>query len=178
MLGCYENFPENVHAVTSIGYQESARDVQKAILRAFHLLNHETYNLCAVMPYLKQNCEVGFEFGVAEGFDFSFLDKKELDQCLKIVDEKELQKLDFFCVVRYHSVRKDGKRVPLRFDYHVFRFIFQQGGLEMRIRHERGSQRVTLEELTDFITKKINAELSRRRLTPLFFGAFKKVCIT
>jgi hypothetical protein len=178
LLGRYENFPENVHAVTSFGYQESAKEVQKAILCAFHVLNHETCDLCAVTPYLKQNCEVGFEFGVAEGFDFSFLDQKELDQYLKIVDEKELQTLDFFCVVRYHRARKDGKWVPLRFDYHVLRFAFQEDGLEMKVRHERGSQRVTLEELTDFITKKINAELSRRRLTPLFFEAFKKVCIT
>ena len=178
MLGYYENFPENVHALASFDYQESAKDVQKAILCAFHNLNHEICDLGSVTPYLKQNCEVSFEFGVAEGNDFSFLDQKELDQCLDSVDEKELRTLDFFFVVRYHLVKEDGRRVPLRFDYHVFRFIFQQGGLEMRIRHERGSQRVTLEELTDFITKKINAELSRRRLTPLFFGAFKKVCIT
>jgi hypothetical protein len=178
LRGQYENFPEKVHAITSFSYQESAKDVQKAILCAFQLLNHATCDLGAVTPYLKQNCEVGFEFGVAEGFDFSFLDQKKLDQCLKIVDEKELQTLDFFFVVRYHRVRKDDKRVPLRFDYHVLRFVFQEGGLEMKVRHERGSQRVTLEELTDFITKKINVELSRRRLTPLFFGAFKKVCIT
>jgi hypothetical protein len=175
LLGRYENFPEAVHAVALFDYQDSAKDVQKAILCAFHQLNHERYDLDAVTPYLKQKCEVGFEFGVAEGFNFNFLDQKELDQCLKSIAEKELQTLDFFFVVRYHLVREGGKRVPLRFDYHVLRFSFQEGGLELRIRHERGSQRVTLDDLTAFIAKRINAELSRRELTPLILVAFKKV---
>ena len=175
MLGRYENFPESVHAVALFDYQDSAKEVQKAILCALHNLNHERYDLDAVTPYLKQNCEVSFEFGVAEGFDFNFLDQKELDQCLRSVAEKELQTLDFFFAVRYHLIREGGKRVPLRFDYHVLRFTFQESGLELRIRHERGTQRVTLDDLTDFIAKQINAELSRRELTPLILGAFEKV---
>ncbi len=175
MLGRYENFPKNIHALALFDYHDSAKAVQKAILSTFHNLNHEIFDLGEVTPYLQQKCEVGFEFGVAEGFDFSFLDQNELDQCLKIVEEKELQILDFFFVVRYHLVREGGRRVPLRFDYQVLRFVFQEGGLEMRIRHERGSQRVTVDDLTAFITKKINAELSRRSLTPLFLTAFENV---
>ena len=175
MLGRYENFPESVHGVALFDYQDSARKVQKAILCALHHLNHERYDLDAVTPYLKQKCEVSFEFGVAEGFDFNFLDQKELDQCLRSVAEKELQTLDFFFVVRYHIIREGSKRVPLRFDYHVLRFSVQESGLEMRIRHEKGTQRVTLDDLTDFIAKRINAELSRRELTPLILGAFEKV---
>jgi len=175
LLGRYENFPETVHGVALFDYQDSARKVQKAILCALHNLNHERYDLDAVTPYLKQKCEVGFEFGVAEGFDFNFLDQKELDQCLKSVAEKELQTLDFFFAVRYHIIREDSKRVPLRFDYHVLRFSFQESGLELRIRHERGTQRVPLDDLIDFIAKRINAELSRGQLTPLILGAFEKV---
>ena len=177
MLGRYENFPENVHGVALFDYQDSARRVQQAILCALHHLNHERYDLDAVIPYLKQKCEVGFEFGVAEGFDFNFLDQKELDQCLRSVAEKELQTLDFFFAVRYHLIREGGKRVPLRFDYHVLRFSFQESGLELRIRHERGTQRVPLDDLTDFLVKQINVELSRRQLTALFFGNFEKVSL-
>lgn len=175
MLGRYENFPESVHGVALFDYQDSARKVQQAILCALHHLNHERYDLDAVTPYLKQKCEVSFEFGVAEGFDFNFLDQKELDQCLRSVAEEELQTLDFFFAVRYHLIREGGKRVPLRFDYHVLRFSFQESGLELRIRHERGTQRVPLDDLIDFIAKRINAELSRRELTPLILGAFEKV---
>ena len=175
MLGRYENFPENVHAVALFDYQDSAKEVQQAILCALHHLNYERYDLDAVTPYLKQKCEVSFEFGVAEGFEFTFLDQKELDQCLRGVAEKELQTLDFFFVVRYHIIREGSKRVPLRFDYHVLRFSFQESGLEMRIRHEKGAQRVTLDDLTAFIAKRINAEFSRRQLTPLILGYFEKV---
>lgn len=177
MLGRYENFPENVHGVALFEYQDSAKEVQKAILCTFHCLNQETFDLGAVTPYLKQNCEVGFEFGVADGVDFNFLDQKELDRCLKSVDETEVETFDFFFSVCYHLAGDGGKRVPLRFDYHVLRFLFQEGGLELRIRHERGTQRVPLDDLTDFLVKQINIELSRRQLTPLFFGTFKKVSI-
>ncbi len=177
MLGRYENFPENVHGVAFFEYQDSAKEVQKAILCTFHCLNQETFDLGAVTPYLKQNCEVGFEFGVADGVDFNFLDQKELDRCLKSVDETEVETLDFFFSVCYHRVRDGSKRLPLRFDYYVLRFLFQEGGLELRIRHERGTQRVPLDDLTDFLVKQINIELSRRQLAPLFLGAFKKVSI-
>jgi hypothetical protein len=177
LLGRYENFPENVHGITLFEYQDSAKEVQKAILCTFHRLNQETFDLGAVTPYLRQKCEVSFEFGVADGAGFNFLDHKELEQCLKSVDETEVETLDFFFTVCYHSVRDDGKRVPLRFDYYVLRFSFQEGGLELRIRHERGTQRVPLDDLADFLVKQINVELSRRQLTPLFFGAFKKVSI-
>ena len=177
MLGRYINFPENVHSITSFGYQDSTKDVQKAILSIFHRLNNEVCDLGEITPFLTQKCKVGFEFGVAEGVDFNFLDQKEVDKCLKFVDENELKKLDFFFVVRYHLVKEDGKRVPLRFDYHVLRFVFQESGLEMRIRHEKGSQRVTPDDLTAFITEKINTELYQRQLSPLLSGAFEKTGI-
>lgn len=175
MLGHYKNFPENVHGIALFGYQDSAKNIQRAILCALHHLNDKSFDLGAVTPYLKQKCEVSFEFGVADGFDFNFLDQKELDRCLKNVAEKELQTLDFFFVVRYHSSRENGKRIPLRFDYHVLRFMFQESGLELQIRHEKGSQRVPLDDLTYFVVKQVNAGLFRRRLSPLIFGNFEKV---
>ena len=177
MFGLYENFPENVHGITFFEYQDSAKEVQKAILCTFSRLNQEIFDLGAVTPYLKQNCEVSFEFGVAEGAGFNFLDPKELEQCLNCVDETEVETLDFFFAVCYHRAGDGGKRVPLRFDYYVLRFSFQEGGLELRIRHERGTRRVPLDDLADFLVKQINVELSQRQLTPLFFGAFKKVSI-
>jgi hypothetical protein len=177
LLGRYENFPENVHGITIFEYHDSAEELQRAVLCTFHRLNQETFDLGAVTPYMKQKCEVSFEFGVAEGVAFNFFDQKELERCLKNIDEAEAETLDFFFTVCYHSVRDGGKRVPLKFDYYVLRFLFEEGGLELRIRHERGTQRVPLDDLTDFLVKQINAELSQRQLPPLFFGAFKKVSI-
>jgi len=178
LLGCYSNFPKNIHGISSFQYFDSAKGLQQAILCAFFRLNSESVDLGTVNPYLKQNCVVSFEFGVADGFDFNFLDQNELTRCLTGVDENELQTLDFFFAVRYHLVRDDGKRVPLKFDYLVLRFLFQEGGLELQIRHEKGPQRVQSEDLTEFLVKQINFELSRKQLMPLFCGGFGKVSLT
>lgn len=167
MLGRYENFPEVIHGVVRFIYESSTRDVQQTILRALHNLNHEVCGLGALTLHLPQECEVSFELGVAEDFDFNFLDEKELYRFQSSIIEKELPTLDFFFVVRYHVVNDDGKRVPLKFDYHMLRFMFQENSIELRICHERGPQRVPLEDLVTLIVERINEELSQRQLKSL-----------
>jgi hypothetical protein len=167
LLGRYENFPEIIHGVARFTCESPIRRVQQTILAALHNLNHEVCGLSAIAPHLPQKCEVGFELGVAEDFDFNFLDKKELDRFQTSMVEKELSTLDFFFVVRYHVVNDRRKRVPLKFDYHMLRFMFQESSMELRICHERGTQRVPLEDLINFMTKRINEELSQRQLKPL-----------
>jgi len=167
LLGRYENFPEIIHGVARFTCESPIRRVQQTILAALHNLNHEVHGLSAIAPHLPQKCEVSFELGVAEDFDFNFLDKKELDRFQRSMVEKELSTLDFFFVVRYHVVNDRRKRVPLKFDYHMLRFMFQENSMELRICHERGTQRVPLEDLINFIAKRINEELSQRQLKPL-----------
>jgi hypothetical protein len=167
LLGRYENFPEIIHGVARFTCESPIRRVQQTILVALHNLNHEVCGLSAIAPHLPQKCEVSFELGVAEDFDFNFLDKKELDRFQKSMVEKELSTLDFFFVVRYHVVNDRRKRIPLKFDYHMLRFMFQENSIELRICHERGTQRVPLEDFTTFTTKRINEELSQRQLKPL-----------
>jgi hypothetical protein len=168
LLGNYEKFPEAIHGIALFNHQDSAKNIQQAILRTLHSLNHEVYDLSAVTPYLKQKYKVGFEFGVADGSAFNFLDEKELEKCLKIINEKELQTLDFFFVIRYHATNEGGKRIPLRFDYHLLRFIFQKDHLEMQIRHEKGIQRIPIDDFTDFIAERI-------KLNSLVLAHFEKV---
>ena len=167
MLGRYENFPEIIHGVARFTCKSSIRTVQQTILSVLHRLNRETCGLRAITPHLLQECEVSFELGAAEDFDFNFLDHKELDRFLRSILEKELSTLDFFFVVRYHVLNDKGKRVPLKFDYHMLRFTFQENSVELRICHERGTQRFPLEDLITFMTKRINEELSKRQLKPL-----------
>jgi len=176
LLGYYKNFPENVHATALFGSQEPVKEVQQAIVWALYQLNSETVDLGAVTPYMAQQCTVSFEVGVADGYDFNFLDRKELERCLGQVTEKRLQYMDFFFVARYH-VNQEGKRVPLRFDYHVLRFSFFNDKVELRIRHERGTQRLTLDDLTRFLAEKLSLEMSRRGLLPLLLEGFEKTRI-
>lgn len=167
MLGRYENFPEVIHGVARFTFKSPIKKVQQAILRALHQLNQEICGLNAVTPHLPPDIEVSFEVGVAEDVEFNYLDEEELDRFQTSIVEKELSILDFFFVVRYHVVNDRGKRIPLKFDYHMLRFTFTEKSVELRVRHERGTQRVPLEDLVTFITNRINEELSQKRLKPL-----------
>jgi len=166
LLGRYENFPETIHGVAQFTHRLSIRKLQQAILHALHRLNQDTYSLNTIAPFSSLQCEVSFEFGVAEGILFNYLDREEIDRFQKSVVKRALPLLDFLCVVRYY-VAKEGKRVPLRFDYHLVRLMFYRNSVQLQIFHERGTQRVSLEDLITFITKQIMNELSQRQLKPL-----------
>lgn len=167
MLGRYENFPEVIHGRAQFTFQGSAREVQQAILCSFHRLNRKVYRLDVIASHLSQKCEVGFEFGVAEEMVFNYLDEEELDRFEKCIVKKELPIMDFFCAVHYHTVNKNGKRIPLKFDYHLIRFTFHGKSVELWVSHERGPQHVPLQAFIDFITSHINEELSKGKLKPL-----------
>jgi hypothetical protein len=167
LLGLYKNFPEVIHGVAQLSFKSPNEEVQQAILCALQQLNQWVCGLNVVTPYSPSGIEVSFEVGVAEEFDFNYLDKEELERFQKSIVKKGLSILDFFCVIRYHVVNEKGKRVPLKFDYQLLRFMFQENSMELRICHERGTQRVPPEDLITFITKRVNEELSKRRLKPL-----------
>lgn len=166
LLGRYENFPGLIHGVARFASPSSTAQVQQAILHALYQLNHEVCSLKEVVLFSTLKCEVSFEFGVAEGGGFNYLDAKELGRLRKSIAKKVLSVIDFFCVIRYH-VNKEGKRVPLKFDYQMLRFMFHNGSVELRVIHERGVQRVSLGDLITFIVKHTNEEISKERLKPL-----------
>ena len=166
MLGRYENFPDTVHSVARFTHQSTERKLQQAILRALHRLNQERRDLNTISPFSKPRCEVSFELGVAEGITFNYLDREEFERFQKSIKKEAPPTLDFFCVVRYHALKK-GRRIPLRFDYHLLRFMFHKNGVELRIAHERGTRRVCLEDLVNFIAKRVDEELPKKRLTSL-----------
>jgi len=112
---------------------------------------------------------LNFEFGVAEENAFNFLDKEELDRLHKSLDETKepLRMLDFFCATRYHTTTQNGKRKALKFDYVLLRFIFHRRTMQLFLVHERGTQRIPLEDFASFLTNRINRELSKTQQKPL-----------
>jgi hypothetical protein len=161
LLGHYENFPTVIHNVSRFTHQSTEKKLQKVILRVFHRLNQEKRDLNVLSPFFSSKCEVSFEFGVAEGITFNYLDEEELKQFQKDITKEALPTLDFFCVVRYHAL-KEGRHVPLKFDYHLLRFVFHGNNVEMQISHERGTRRVSLEDLANFIIGQISEELPQK----------------
>ena len=175
MLGEYKNFPKNIQGIALLRYQESTKSIQKTILHTFNKLNQDISNFFDVTPYLCQNCKVGFEFGIADSIDFIFLDNKVLERCERNLSENNWNSIDFFIIICYYRIKEDNKRVPLKFDSHIIRFIFYKDFLELQIHHEKGPQHISLDDLTDFITKKINSELSQQKLSPMILQDFSKV---
>ena len=167
MLGHYNNFPGIIHGDAQFICKSSTTKVQQTILSALHHLNQEVCSLSTIIPYLLQECEVSFEIGVAENFNFTFLDNKELERLHRHITERNFPTLDLLCVVRYHVTTNGRKRVPLKFDYHLLRFLFQEQSLEILVCHERGTQRIPVEDLIRFVTKRINEGLSQNRLERL-----------
>ena len=109
------------------------------------------------------NCAVNFEFGVADGDTFNFLDEEELKRLENTLKEQALRILDIFCAARYQITEAHGKRRSLRSDYNMLRFAFYRKNMELFIYHERGIQRLPLEDLALFIKNQFNKELAYRQ---------------
>jgi len=167
LLGKYEKFPQIVHGIGSFTYKFPARALQEVVIQIFHRLNRQTYDLSDITHLPSSQCKVSFEVGIAEDISFNFLDDEELERFQKSVQKDALPFLDFFCVVRYHVVKTGEKWVPLKFDHYFLRFIFYQRDLELRIVHERGTQRIHLEDFINFAINQINNELTKRKLETL-----------
>ena len=109
------------------------------------------------------NCTVNFEFGIADADTFNFLDEEELKKIQKTLKQQQaLPVLDIYCVARYHLTEADGKHRPLKFDYGMLRFAFGRKNMELFVYHERGTQRIPLEDLVIFIRDQVNEQLAQK----------------
>jgi len=159
LLGRYENFPQVVHGIARFTFPSSMRQLQNAVVEVAHQLNHEVCSVKDFTKFLTSKCKVSFEFGIAEDMSFNYLDKEELERFKKQIETKPLRIIDIFSVIRYHTVNAKGKNTPLKFDYNMLRLTFSRKTVELLVSHERGNQRVSLEDFVAFLTRKINEKL-------------------
>ncbi len=162
MLGHYESFPEIVHGVAQLSYKTSPKKVQQALVIVFYQLNQEKGKLREMGYSFPADCEANFEFGVGDEATFTFLDKIELSRLEREIESSVLTFLDFLCALQYHVVDESGRRMPLKFDYYLLRFMFDKNFVEFLVSHERGPQRVHVEDLIGFLVGRIEKELDRR----------------
>lgn len=166
MLGFYEDFPAFPHAKADFTCAASVKTLQEAILTTAYSLNKQEYDLNAIAP-TEISCKIGFEFGIAERASFNYLDREEMERFRKSLTKKEtVFNADFLCIVKYH-VTDGEKRQPLKFDNYMLRFIFRKPQMQLRVFHEKGTQRLSMEELIEFLTKQVNAELKKLEAKPL-----------
>jgi len=162
LLGRYDNFPASIHGTARFTYQISTQQLQQAMLHAFYQLNQQKNDLKSVTRASPANCSVGFEFGVADADTFNFLDEEELKKIEDALKQQALRILDVFCAARY-IIETAGKSKSLKFDYNMLRFAYQRKNMELFIYHERGIQRIPLEDLAIFLKNQINQELADRK---------------
>lgn len=165
MYGTYENFPEIYHSISRFSHRTSAKKLQRVIIQSLCKLNRKKDGP-KLPEFTKYSIEIELELGVADGLTFNYIDREISRDYQKRVRRKALPTLDFLCIVRYYAATKKTRR-PLRFDYHMLRFSFNEEEVELRVYHERGTRRLSIEDLVNFLIGEINQELTRRKLSPL-----------
>jgi hypothetical protein len=163
MLGVYENFPEGIQKIAFFTTSVSYKKLQQALTEILHRLNTETSRLEDLGNPSIPQCQIAFEFGIADTQTFNYLDDKEMKEVLNRISERAFSIMDFLCVLRYYRTKNE-KQTPLRFDYYMFRLKFDKGMIEMRIFHERGSMHISPEEIANLVRDKVNAAFSRKVL--------------
>ncbi|MEM2947782.1 MAG: hypothetical protein QXN96_06070 [Candidatus Bathyarchaeia archaeon] len=163
MLGVYENFPINVHRVIRLAATISNKTLQRTLVQCLEKLNSENLSLQKVTSPSTSDCTVAFEFGIADGDIFNYLESEEVQRVLKEIRRAPLQIMDFFCALRYYR-EQNGKKHPLKFDYYMLRLIFNKGSVEALVFHERGPRHVPPEDLVNLIIERVNQFYSRKVL--------------
>jgi hypothetical protein len=166
LLGFYQDFPEIPHAKATFTSANPAKTLQKAVAKVAGNLNTQEFVLETIAHATQDNCNVGFELGIAEATTFNYLTSEEVDRFIMSLTEKSVLNIDLLCIVKYHLASRQ-KRRPLKFDYYLLRFIFRRSEAQLRVFHERGAQHLSIEELVEFLTKQINIELEKMKAKPL-----------
>lgn len=162
-LGFYESFPKKVHKTARFVSSTSERRLQEALIRVLHDLNKQSFNMGDILDPIEDHSLVVFEFGVAEGSNFTFLDEEEANGILRVIRKNPFQSLDLLCAIGYYKLSKE-KRTPLKFDYYMLRLGFNQKSVEIKVFHERGPMRLPPEDIAWFLADRINDAFSRKVL--------------
>lgn len=164
MKGIFENFPDLYHGVALFSCRASAKNIQRVIISIFYRINRGE---ALKLPILSsQGIQLFLEVGIAEGLAFNFIDDEEKDRWLSLLENASFKTLDFLCIARYY-ISEVEKRKPLKFDYYMLRFIFGSETIELIIYHEKGTRRLSIEDLIKMLSEKINEELIKMGEAPL-----------
>ena len=160
--GFYRHFPEISHKLVSFVASASDKKVQEALVNTLKKTNAKTFSLDALTDPSVENCSVTFEFGIAEDNDFSFLNEEESERARRIIRTEPLQILDVVCAIRYHRC-VEGKKVPLKFDYYMVRFRFDEYRV-IQVFHERGPGYLSPKDVINFLLTELNSSSQKKLL--------------
>ncbi len=165
MLGLYDNFPQTIHRTDLFTYTLSTANLQQRITQVLHETNRKPLSFEAVAIPTVPNCDVIFEWGVADGDGFTYISEEQAQKMVQAVTQKPFRILDLFCNIRYYR-NTQGKKQPLKFDYYMVRGEFEKKTLMLQVFHERGPRYVSPEDLANFLVHKINESQKKKILQP------------
>ena len=163
MLGLYENFPSIIQMSKTFNTTLSSKQLQQKLIKVFCETNKREFSFEEVANPTFPDSTVIFEFGLAEKVGFTFIDEQETEKVLSFLSNDYLQTIDFFCAIRYYKGKQE-KKTPLKFDYYLIRTQYSRESFEVQIHHERGPRYLSPEDLTQFISSKINLDSSKKFL--------------
>ena len=165
MLGIYDNFPLNIHRTETFTSPLSRKKIQQKITETFQRINQERLTFEEVGNPTIPNSQVIFEFGIADGGNFCYLNEEEAQKLQNSLTKEPLQNMDWFCLIRYYKNTEQKVKRPLKFDYYMLRISFaDKGTVEVQIFHERGPRYLSPEDLATFIARKVNGLSARKTL--------------
>jgi len=163
MLGVYTNFPQDIHKVETFSTAVLSKKLQQVLVEALYRLNSETLSLEEVTVPSIPGCKVIFEFGVAEDTEFCYLDDEERKRLLEALKKKPFQILDFLCVIRYNRMQGE-RKMRMRFDFYMMRFLFGESLVEVMVSHEKGTRLTSPDDLVNLLVKRVNGAFPRKVL--------------
>jgi len=163
MIGQYENFPLNIHFLENFSSTLTIKKLQERLIETLKDFNRKPFCFEEISIPTIPNGEVIFEFGIAEGEGFNFLNEEETNRALDILKTEQIAALDFFCAIRYYKLTPQ-KKTPLKFDYYMFKASFAAKTMEIQVFHKQGPRYISPEELATIIIDKINKTSPKRVL--------------
>lgn len=162
-LGSFEKFPANIHFSETFRSTLPTKQLQQRLIRIFYEANQRKFSFEEAANPTIPDCEVIFEFGLAEGKAFNYMDGEELGKALYLLEKDRLDSIDFLCSIRYYKIVRE-RKTALKFDYYFIRTMYGEGNFEIHLAHERGPRYLSPEDLADFISKKVNEGVKNRIL--------------
>ena len=164
-FGRFINFPSIIHGTVEISHKTSIKRLKHIVAEALRSLNGITMSrtLSVASPTGVQRGVMIFEIGVADGFNFDYLDEETLKKLSDIPERGLSSVLDILIIVSYYYF-KNRRRIPLRFDHILFRFVFNSRELNIYLHHVKGIRRLPLDELLKQIIATIKNEMKKNQL--------------
>jgi hypothetical protein len=162
-LGVFNNFPPNIQFVQSFTSTIQNQQLQQKLIQTLYEINRKKFSFEEAGHPTIPECGIIFEFGLADADCFNFIDEEEVKKAMDLLANQLLEKMDFFCIIRYYRGEGEKKR-PLKFDYYLLRTVYNESIFEIQVYHKKGLRYVPPEDLTEFIFNKLNQSYKRKVL--------------